>query len=63
VLGVATKACESTFTSRDTILYALGLGFSKDPYEEKDLKYTYELKDDFAVFPTFGTVAHKSDIL
>lgn len=32
-----------------------GIGFSQDPMNEEDLKFTYELKDDFTVFPTTGT--------
>jgi len=37
------------YNARELILYALGIG-SKDP------KYTYELNDDFAAFPTYPIV-------
>ena len=40
----------------------LGIGFSKDPMNDKDLKFTYELKDDFSVFPTFATCLHRTDV-
>jgi len=43
------------FSSKDAIIYALGIGYSKDPMNEEDLKYTYELNQDFTVFPTVGT--------
>ena len=33
---------EHTYSERDTILYALGLGCGSDPGEEGDLKYVYE---------------------
>jgi len=28
----------------------------------EDLKYTYELKDDFSVFPTFATCLHRANV-
>ena len=31
-----------TLTERDTMLYALGLGFGEDPTDEKELAYVYE---------------------
>ena len=33
---------EQTLTERDTILYALGLGFGEDPTDKKELAYVYE---------------------
>jgi acyl dehydratase len=62
LLGFETKPVESEVTSKGSILYALGLGFSKEPLCEKDLKFTYELKDDFSVFPTYATCIHNTDI-
>ncbi|KRX00734.1 hypothetical protein PPERSA_02994 [Pseudocohnilembus persalinus] len=42
-------------TSENCILFALGIGYSKDPIAEKeDLKYTYELHDNFSIFPMHG---------
>ena len=32
---------------KDFILYALGIGFSSDPLNTSDFKYTYELNNDF----------------
>lgn len=42
-----------------TILYALGLGVSRDPMNLKDLNFTYENAEDFKVLPTFGVTAGK----
>ena len=39
---------------KDAIIYALGIGFSRDPMNEDDHKFTYELKDEFTVFPTIA---------
>jgi hypothetical protein len=40
--------CEAAVTEtvnndRDCIIYALGIGFSKDPLDDYDLSFTYEL--------------------
>lgn len=45
-----------SFTSRDTILYALGLGLSTDPIDPLDLRYTYENSESFAALPSFVAV-------
>jgi hypothetical protein len=29
------------FSNKDSILYALGIGFSTDPLKTEDFKYTY----------------------
>ena len=54
-----TKAWRSgevrhTFTSRDTILYALGLGLGRDPTDAQQLRYVYE--KDLLVLPTMAAV-------
>lgn len=41
-----------TYTDRDTILYALSLGISRDPLDEDDLAFTYENSQDFMCMPT-----------
>jgi acyl dehydratase len=42
------------YEARDTILYALGLGFGDDPTDPRQLRYVYE--DGLQSFPTFGNV-------
>ncbi|WP_337188106.1 MaoC/PaaZ C-terminal domain-containing protein [Phenylobacterium sp.] len=43
-----------TYTERDTILYALGLGFGDDPTDKRQLRYVYE--GGLMAFPTMGNV-------
>lgn len=46
-----------TYTERDTILYALGIGCGSDLIADSgDMRYVYENSDNFSVFPTFGVV-------
>lgn len=54
-----TKAWRSgpvrqTYTTRDTILYALGLGLGSDPMDPRQLRYVYE--KDLVVLPTMAAV-------
>ena len=39
------------------ILYALGIGASRDPLNQEDLSFTYEKHDDFQVMPTLGRIS------
>lgn len=43
-----------TFTQRDTMLYALGLGFGEDPTDEDELAYVYE--ENLVAVPTMAVV-------
>lgn len=47
---------EYEFSNHTCILYSLGIGASKDPLKEDDLKFTYELNDEFTSFPTQGVL-------
>lgn len=42
------------YTERDTILYALGLGFGGDPLDPRELRFVYE--KDLRTMPTMATV-------
>jgi len=42
---------EFSYSERDLIIYALGIGFTKDNQE-----YVYEGSKDFKAFPTFGVI-------
>ncbi len=43
-----------TYTSRDAIIYALGVGAGADPLDRDDLRFVYELHPDgFRVLPTY----------
>ncbi|MBV1863898.1 MAG: MaoC family dehydratase N-terminal domain-containing protein [Rhodobacteraceae bacterium] len=45
---------EHTYTERDTMLYALGLGFGEDPNDVKELAYVYE--DGLKTMPSMALV-------
>lgn len=45
---------EQTYTSKDTILYALGVGLSMDPLDLQQLRFTYE--EDLLALPTMAVV-------
>jgi acyl dehydratase len=45
---------EQTYTARDTMLYALGLGFGHDPMDEAQLPFIYE--KDLKALPTMACV-------
>ena len=62
VLAFEAEPSISVCTERDAILYALGIGYSQDGQNQEDLAYTYELHEDFKVFPTFCTCLHKADL-
>jgi acyl dehydratase len=54
VLNWKFPEVEHTYSERDTILYALGLGCGSDPSEEGDLKYVYER--GLVALPTMAVV-------
>ena len=43
-----------SYTARDTILYALGIGIGMEPTDERQLRFTYER--DLHAFPTMAAV-------
>jgi acyl dehydratase len=45
---------EQTYTERDTMLYALGVGFGSDPLDGRQLRYVYE--DGLQVLPSMAVV-------
>jgi acyl dehydratase len=55
-IGFKTEFRPSPFTSKDAVTYALGLGYSQDPYNEDDLTFTYELNDNFQVHPCVASI-------
>jgi acyl dehydratase len=48
------EGLEASYTDREVMLYALGIGFQRDPMDEAELKFSYE--KDLVVVPTFATV-------
>ena len=56
VIGSKTELVEAPFSSKDACTYALGVGYSVDPFDEKDLTYTYELAEGFQILPTITSI-------
>ncbi len=44
------------YTSRDTILYALGVGVGTDPLDDRQLRFVFEEANGFAALPTMAVV-------
>ena len=49
-------AVEQAVTSKDAILYALGLGVGTDPLDEAQLRFVFEEADGFAALPFMAVV-------
>ncbi|XID74335.1 SDR family NAD(P)-dependent oxidoreductase [Alkanindiges sp. WGS2144] len=65
-LDVAAKAelvLESAYDERDLSLYALGIGAARDPLDQTELKYVYELGSEFAALPTYGAMPQLNAML
>jgi acyl dehydratase len=45
-----------TYTPRDSMLYALGLGLGHDPVDAAQLRFVFEGAQEFAAFPTMPVV-------
>lgn len=63
VRGYKLKDTIKEYSEVDTILYALGVGVSRDPMDLVDLDYTYERSDNFKVLPTFGVTLGGIDVI
>ena len=55
ILNWPFKKVEQTYTAKDTILYALGLGLGADPLDEHQLDFVFE-ENDFKALPTMAAV-------
>lgn len=54
IMGLRIDGLAEEITSRDTILYALGVGLGFEPTDERQLRYVYET--DLTSLPTFATM-------
>jgi acyl dehydratase len=50
------------YTDRETMLYAIGVGMSRDPYDENELAYTFE-RTTLKTVPTMATVLTRTNLL
>ncbi len=55
LMSLKSEGEEFTYTDRETMLYALGVGMGRDPMDETELKYVYE-SPDMRTVPTMATV-------
>lgn len=55
VMSLKTEPREFTYRDRESMLYALSVGFGRDPMDADELKYVYETPDMRTV-PTMATV-------
>lgn len=56
VIGKTQPPIEYTFSKRDTVLYALGVGAPGDWLDPDELKFVYELSSDFCALPTMPVI-------
>ena len=64
-LGEASKVelvLESSYTSRDVALYALGVGAGSDPLDDSDRRFVYE-RGEFHALPTFAVIPQSNAML
>ena len=58
-IGVEFARSIYSYSERDAVLYALGIGAPSDPIHPAELKFVYERSDDFQVLPTFAVIFAK----
>jgi len=56
ILNWPFKQVEQTYTAKDSILYALGLGLGADPLDERQLDFVWEEAEGFNALPTMAAV-------
>jgi acyl dehydratase len=61
-IGFKSQVMEFPIDPKETIIYALSIGFNEDQMNKKHFKFTYELSDEFSVFPSFVSVIPIKDL-
>ncbi|NGY05592.1 peroxisomal multifunctional enzyme type 2 [Solimonas terrae] len=56
VAYAAENTLESAYDENDLALYALGVGAARNPVDGDELKYVYELDEQFAALPTYAVM-------
>lgn len=54
IMKLESKGETFSYTDKETVLYALGVGFGRDPMDEKELPFVYE--SNLQAVPTMATV-------
>ena len=45
IMSMKTNDVEYSYTDNDTMLYALGIGFGRDPLNRKELDFVYGMQE------------------
>lgn len=56
LIGTVINEQTQTYTVKDTLLYALGVGLGADPLDDRQLRYVYEENPGFQTLPTLSLV-------
>jgi len=62
LMSLKREADRLTYTDRETMLYAISVGMSRDPYDENELAYTFE-KSTLKTVPTMAAVLLRPPLL
>ena len=62
LMGLKRTGDRFTYTDLHTMLYAVGIGMSRDPYDPNELAYTYE-KSTLKTVPTLASVLTRVPLL
>ena len=62
LMGLKRSGDRFTYTDRETMLYAIGIGMSRDPYDQKELAYTFE-KSKLKTVASMATVIQRIPLL
>jgi acyl dehydratase len=54
MINAKSVGLEASYSDREVMLYALGVGFMRDPMDDNELSFAYE--NELKVVPTFATV-------
>ena len=62
LMGLKRSGDRFSYGDRETMLYAIGVGMGRDPYDEKELAYTFE-SAKLKTVPTMATVLQRIPLL
>ena len=62
LMGLKRSGDRFAYTDRETMLYAIGIGMSRDPYDQNELAYTFE-KSKLKTIASMATVLQRVPLL
>ncbi|MEM6486101.1 MAG: SDR family NAD(P)-dependent oxidoreductase [Pseudomonadota bacterium] len=54
---------ENAYDERDLALYALGIGMARDPNDDSERRFAYELDSEFSAFPSYAVIPQLTAML